>query len=156
FSACWASATVEGLGRGAVRLKPVLPVRYTSDPGPGVTAALPGHAVNNRGESSLKANQKVYCAVAAILSAHALAANAATPADTTPAAEESSTGISEVVVTAERRSENIQDVPIAIQALTSETLKQLNVQTFDDYVKYIPSVTFKSNGRDKASSTCAA
>lgn len=94
----------------------------------------------------MKANQKVYCAVAAILSAHALSANAATPADATPAAEESSTGISEVVVTAERRTENIQDVPIAIQALTSETLKQLNVQTFDDYVKYIPSVTFKSNG----------
>jgi len=94
----------------------------------------------------LKANQKVYCAVAAILSAHALAATAATPADATPADEESSTGITEVVVTAQRRSENIQDVPIAIQALTSDTLKQLNVQTFDDYVKYIPSVTFKSNG----------
>ncbi|HEY3784899.1 MAG TPA: TonB-dependent receptor [Steroidobacteraceae bacterium] len=95
----------------------------------------------------MKANQKVYCAVAAILGAHALAAHAAAPADTTPAAdEESSTGITEVVVTAQRRSENIQDVPIAIQALTSDTLKQLNVQTFDDYVKYIPSITFKSNG----------
>jgi iron complex outermembrane recepter protein len=93
----------------------------------------------------LRANHKVYCAVAAILGAHAAATYAAAPADT-PADEEQSLSVSEVVVTAQRRSENVQDVPIAIQALTSETLSQLNVQTFDDYVKYIPSVSFKSNG----------
>ncbi|HEY6483767.1 MAG TPA: TonB-dependent receptor plug domain-containing protein [Steroidobacteraceae bacterium] len=96
----------------------------------------------------MKANYRVYCAVAAILSAHAAVAAAATPADASPTSSEaeSNLGISEVVVTAQRRSENAQDVPIAIQALTSETLTQLNVQTFDDYAKYLPSVTSKSNG----------
>src|SRR6185437_13378945 len=51
-----------------------------------------------------------------------------------------------IVVTAQRRSENIQDVPISMQALTSQTLRQLNIQTFDDYVKYLPNVTAANNG----------
>jgi iron complex outermembrane recepter protein len=102
--------------------------------------------IENR-ETSLKANYKVYCAVTAILGANASVATAAAPAEAAPAgADEGSLAISEVTVTAQRRTENVQNVPIAIQALTSETLTQLNVQTFDDYVKYVPSVSFKSNG----------
>jgi iron complex outermembrane recepter protein len=66
--------------------------------------------------------------------------NALTPA-AAPGGE-----IEEVVVTATRRSENLQDVPIAITALTNVTLSQLNVQTFDDFVKYLPNVTAAVNG----------
>ena len=55
-------------------------------------------------------------------------------------------GISEIVVTATRRSEKIQDVPISIQALTSQSLQQLNVTTFDDYIKFLPNVSSASNG----------
>jgi iron complex outermembrane recepter protein len=72
------------------------------------------------------------------------AANTDTGADTTPA-----TGLAQlttIVVTAQRRSENIQDVPISMQALTSQTLRQLNIATFDDYVKYLPNVTAANNG----------
>ncbi len=54
--------------------------------------------------------------------------------------------IQEITVTAQRRTENLQDVPISIQALTAQTLRQLNIQTFDDYVKYLPNVTTASNG----------
>ena len=54
--------------------------------------------------------------------------------------------LAEITVTAERRTENLQDVPITIQALTSETLTQLNIQTFDDLVKYTPNVTTASWG----------
>src|ERR1700739_814854 len=92
------------------------------------------------GESSLKANRKVYCAVAAILSAHAAAASAAAPAATpaaesSPAAEpDSGLTIGEVVVTAQRREQSAQDVPITMTTLTAETLTRLNVTTFDDYV----------------------
>jgi len=57
-----------------------------------------------------------------------------------------SEGIQEIVVTAQRRNENMQDVPITIQALTADTLKQLNVTTFDDFIKYLPNVTQQSNG----------
>ena len=49
--------------------------------------------------------------------------------------------IADIVVTAQRRTESIQNVPITIQAFTAETLNQLNVTTFDDYARYLPNVT---------------
>ena len=54
-----------------------------------------------------------------------------------PAAEE----LQEVIVTANRREENLQNVPMTIQVLTGETLAKLNATTFDDFVKYLPAVT---------------
>ncbi|MGB7601036.1 MAG: TonB-dependent receptor, partial [Candidatus Sulfotelmatobacter sp.] len=51
-----------------------------------------------------------------------------------------------VIVTAQRRAQNIQNVPISMEALTGSTLKQLNVQTFDDYVKYLPNVSTGTMG----------
>ncbi len=86
----------------------------------------------------MKSNPTCTRAVAAILAAHASAAYAAGPSDESPAA---AGGITEVVVTAQRRSENIQDVPIAIQAFTGEALQQLKVSNFDDFIKYLPNVT---------------
>ena len=86
---------------------------------------------------------KVSYAVAAILGGTAFAATAAEQ----PAAEESdSIGLAEVTVTATRRSENIQNVPISMQAMTAETLQQLNVSTLDDYIKFLPNVTTANNG----------
>lgn len=37
-------------------------------------------------------------------------------------------------------------MPIAIQAFTNETLEQLNVATFSDFIKYLPNVTAPSAG----------
>jgi iron complex outermembrane receptor protein len=51
-----------------------------------------------------------------------------------------------VTVTAQRRSESIQDVPITVQAITGDRLKQLNVTSFDDVVKYLPNVSLGANG----------
>jgi outer membrane receptor protein involved in Fe transport len=65
-------------------------------------------------------------------------------ADETAAAEAG--GLAEVVVTAQKRTENIQDVPISIQALGTEKLEQMNVASFDDYAKMIPSLSFQSAG----------
>ena len=76
-----------------------------------------------------------------MLSAQATAAYADAPSTTA-----SSDAIAEIVVTAQRREENIQNVPITITALTAETIKQLNVTTFDDFVKYVPNVTAASLG----------
>jgi outer membrane receptor protein involved in Fe transport len=55
------------------------------------------------------------------------------------------TGLEEIVVTATRRAERLQDVPIAVQALSAETLQELNVENFDDLIKTLPGVT-KSGG----------
>src|SRR6201996_342649 len=107
--------------------------------------------IENR-ETSLKSNYKVYCAVTAILGAHAATAAAAdaTPADATPA-DESTTGISEIVVTATRREESIQNVPLTVQALTGDTLQKLNVNTFDDFVKFVPNVSTANLGPGQSS-----
>jgi iron complex outermembrane receptor protein len=47
----------------------------------------------------------------------------------------------EVIVTATRRREEAQDVPITLQVLTGETLARLNATTLDDFLKYLPGVT---------------
>lgn len=80
----------------------------------------------------MQPHSKLSCTIAAILGSGALgsaiAANSTDP---------NSTGdqIPEIIVTAQRRSENIQNVPIAMQALTGKILKQLNLSTFDDLIK---------------------
>jgi iron complex outermembrane receptor protein len=95
-------------------------------------------------------NSKLSYAIAAILSGSAAGgfAHAATATDT---ADTSSDTIAEITVTAQRRVENIQDVPITIQALTGVTLQQLHVTTFDDFVKYLPNVTVSSAGPGQGS-----
>ncbi|HET7756515.1 MAG TPA: TonB-dependent receptor [Steroidobacteraceae bacterium] len=55
-------------------------------------------------------------------------------------------GLQEIVVTAEKRTENLQDVPISITALGTEKLQDLGVQNFNDYVKYLPSVAYQTSG----------
>src|SRR5579859_6998115 len=55
-------------------------------------------------------------------------------------------GIQEVVVTAQRRTEKLQDVPIAIQAMSGDTLAQLNIENFEDMTKELPNVTVSSFG----------
>jgi iron complex outermembrane receptor protein len=88
-------------------------------------------------------SSKVPYAVAAILGAVSSGASAAGPADNPEAV---SGTLEEITVTAQRRSESIQNVPISMQAFTSETLQQLNVSTFDDYIKFLPNVTTANNG----------
>jgi outer membrane receptor protein involved in Fe transport len=53
---------------------------------------------------------------------------------------------SEVIITANRREEDFQDVPIAMQTMTGDQLSQLNVTTFDDLLQYTPNVTYSGNG----------
>jgi iron complex outermembrane receptor protein len=100
------------------------------------------------GEMSLKYNKRLAYAISVALAS--AAANSAMGADAAPAApaeaEQPSSGITEVVVTAQRRSESIQDVPITVQAVTGEQLKALGVQSFNELMKYTPNVTFSGNG----------
>ncbi|MEX0644556.1 MAG: TonB-dependent receptor [Parvularculaceae bacterium] len=49
-----------------------------------------------------------------------------------------------ITVTSQKRAESIQDVPISIIALGTDKLDELEISAFEDYVKYLPSVTFQS------------
>lgn len=56
----------------------------------------------------------------------------------------------EIIVTATKRAENIQDVPLSIQALGSQTLDDHQVSSFDDYATLLPSVSYQSFGPSQA------
>jgi outer membrane receptor protein involved in Fe transport len=58
--------------------------------------------------------------------------------------------LEEVVVTAQKRSEDLQKVPISMQVLGGDKLDQLQVTSFDDYAKFLPSVSFQTLGPGQA------
>ena len=51
---------------------------------------------------------------------------------------------SEIIITATKREENLQDVPISVQAIGTRRLDQLNISNFEDYTKQLPSVSFQT------------
>ena len=57
--------------------------------------------------------------------------------------------IEEIIVTATKRAESAQDVPITVQAVGGDTLRELRVETFDKYVEYLPNVVSAGNGPGK-------
>lgn len=62
-------------------------------------------------------------------------------------AEKQETGKVEVIeVTATKRTESIQDVPVTVTALTGDDLEKLGVANFDQYVEFLPNVVFQGTG----------
>jgi len=51
---------------------------------------------------------------------------------------------SEIIITATKREENLQNVPISVQAIGTKRLDQLNISNFEQYTKQLPSVSFQS------------
>ncbi len=63
----------------------------------------------------------------------------------TALAQESTTeDKNDIVVTASKREQNLQDVPLAITAIGTERLDELQVKEFQDVVKFLPSVTIQT------------
>lgn len=50
----------------------------------------------------------------------------------------------DIIVTAQKREENLQNVPISIQALGTKKLEQLGITDFNDFTKQLPSVAFQT------------
>ena len=93
----------------------------------------------------MKINHKLALAVSAAIGA-STAAHAAGDAATDQSATTSGGGLEEIIVTAQRREENLQNVPITMQAISGDQLKELNVTTIEEAVKLLPNVTMPSNG----------
>src|SRR3954449_10160116 len=51
----------------------------------------------------------------------------------------------EIIITATKREENMQNVPISVQAIGTRRLDQLNISDFEDYTKQLPSVSFDTS-----------
>lgn len=54
--------------------------------------------------------------------------------------------IETIEVTATKRSASIQDVPVAVTALSGDALDNLGVDNFQDYVEFLPNVVFQGTG----------
>jgi iron complex outermembrane receptor protein len=98
------------------------------------------------------ARSRIALAVAAALGGAALPAWAAAddaapaaPADATTPANPSG-GIAEVVVTARKVQENLQDVPVSLSVYTEKDLQNLGITQFEDYATRDPSISFVSTG----------
>ena len=84
-----------------------------------------------------------------ILATPALAENAQPAAGPAPAprakpaaAQANASDQSEIIITATKREENVQKVPINVIAIGTRRLDQLNISNFEEYTKQLPSVSF--------------
>ena len=91
----------------------------------------------------ITANRLLFASIAALLGTPVVAQNTASNAD-------SSRPLEEIVVTATKRAESIQDVPVSILALDSTTLDEHQVASLDDYTKLLPGVSIDSFGPGQA------
>lgn len=91
----------------------------------------------------MKAKLKI--STAALVLAALGAGGAPAFAQSTPN-DAASEGVPDIVVTATRREESINRVPLAIQALSGDTLSNLNVTNFEKLVEYLPNVRTASRG----------
>ncbi len=86
-------------------------------------------------------------ALGALTVALALSPARAADADAAAAAAasaDSGATLDAVVVTAQRRSENIKDVPISVSVMNAEDFKAQRIENFDDISRAIPGVSFNS------------
>ncbi len=62
------------------------------------------------------------------------------------AQEGNSAVLEEVIVTATKRTQNLQDVALSVQVLGNQQLEELNVRSFEDFINFLPTVSFTAQG----------
>ncbi len=60
--------------------------------------------------------------------------------------DDNSAVLEEVIVTATKREQNLQDVALSIQVLGNQQLEDLNVRSFEDFVHFMPTVSYTAQG----------
>jgi iron complex outermembrane recepter protein len=89
---------------------------------------------------------KIASAVAAALAGVALPGQPLFAADAADADSSGGPALHEVVVTARKVAENLQDVPLSVDVFTSKDMKNLAITGFEDYAEKVPSLSFISTG----------
>jgi outer membrane receptor protein involved in Fe transport len=90
-----------------------------------------------------RSGSKIGLAVAAALAGFAVprAPSLAAEADSS-----TSGGLQEIVVTARKREESLQEVPLSIDVFTKKDMQNLGIASFEDYAEKVPSISFISVG----------
>ena len=55
--------------------------------------------------------------------------------------------LEEIVVTAQRREQSLQDVPISVSVLSGIEIETQNIKEAQDYLSLIPNVSFSEEGQ---------
>lgn len=92
-----------------------------------------------------RASLQMFTGIAVGALAVAIAPNAGAQT-TEPEARQGASGLEEIIVTAQRREERLQDVPIAVSAITANALAQNGIDTTRDLPQIMPSVQFTRSG----------
>jgi iron complex outermembrane recepter protein len=87
---------------------------------------------------------RISFAVAAAIASAAMPYRA--PAATAADASETGGGIQEVIVTARKVSENLQDVPLSVSVFTAKDMQNLAIANLEDFVQKSPTISFISVG----------
>lgn len=97
---------------------------------------------------SLRIRGRLFSA-ASIVSLTYAAAAAAQPAAQTIPPTNTSTALEEVIVTAQRREERLQSVPISVQAFGPAALREHHIETATDLSKLVPSLSAAESSRNE-------
>jgi len=79
--------------------------------------------------------------ISMILAGSAVSAMIVAPAQ---AQEDSSAVLEEIIVTAQKREQNLQDVAVSIQVLGNEQLENLGIRAFEDFIQFLPTVSYQT------------
>jgi outer membrane receptor protein involved in Fe transport len=82
--------------------------------------------------------------LACLMPLTALAQAAATAAS--PAASAPSSEISRVIITAQKRKEDIRDVPLSVSVMSGEQLQAAQISTVEDLTRNVPNISFSTQG----------
>jgi outer membrane receptor protein involved in Fe transport len=64
----------------------------------------------------------------------------------TAVAQASNLQLEEVIVTAQKRVENLQDVPVSVTAVSGDTLYEAGIQRMEGLQSYVPNLTMTETG----------
>jgi iron complex outermembrane recepter protein len=103
-----------------------------------ITRSLPAHSgirrVNVKIESTSVFKRK---SLSAVIGLAAIGALSQVPAHAEGLVLE------EIIVTAQKRAESVQDIPVAVTAVQGDTLDKMGIKTFSDLTKVSPSLTLR-------------
>ena len=68
------------------------------------------------------------------------------------AAEANAAEVETLVITANKRAENIQDVPMSVSAVSGEQLERVGITNATDLVRFIPSVAITQSNNNRNTS----
>jgi iron complex outermembrane receptor protein len=66
--------------------------------------------------------------------------------NTIPAYAQSGPVLEEVIVTAQRREQNMQEVPVSVTAFTGDALERGNIRSATEYLAQTPNVSYTEDG----------